>query len=129
MTVYQHITHGEILRHTHHCRIDGAVTVGVVFTHGITGDTGGLFIGFIGLQIHFAHGVENSSLYRLQTVPDIGQSSGYDNAHGVVDIALLHFLVDVHGNDLIHLVVYFTHGFTSIPFIRSPFPHTARFPR
>ena len=129
MTVYQHIAHGEILCHTHHCLIDGAVAVGVVFTHGITSDTGGLFIGFIRLQIHFVHGVENSSLYRLQTVTDIGQCSGYDNAHGVVDVALFHFLVDVYGNDLIHLVVYFTHGFTSIPFIRSPFPHTARFPR
>ena len=115
MTIYQHIAHGEILRHTHHRLINGGITVRVIFTHGIADDTGGFTIALVGVQIHFVHGVQDTALNRLQTVAGIGQCTGNNNAHGIVDVAFLHFLVNIYRNDLVDfsVFIFITHKFTS----------------
>ena len=113
MTVYQHITHGEILRHTHHSLINGGITVGVIFTHGIADDTCGFTIALVGVQIHFVHGIQDTTLNGLQTVAGIGQCTGNNNAHGIVDVAFLHFLVNIYGYDFINFFIFVTHKFTS----------------
>ena len=116
MSIYQHIPHGEILCHTHHCLINRAVTMWVVFPHGIPDDTRRFFIGLVWLQIHFVHGIEYTTLYRFQAVPHIGQRTRDNDAHGIVDITFFHFVIDVYVYNLIHFVVAFTHGFTSVLF-------------
>ena len=124
MTVYQHITHGEILRHTYHGLINGGIPVGVIFTHGIADDTGGFTIALVGVQIHFVHGIQDTTLHGLQAVTGIGQCTGNNYTHGIVDIAFLHFLVDVYRNDLVDLSVFIfiTHKFTSFFLGRCPKP-------
>ena len=82
----------EILAHDYQCLIDGTVAVGVIFTHGITYDTGTFTVGTVVTDPQFVHIVESSALYRLQAVSDIRQGSGNDNAHGIVDERFLHLL-------------------------------------
>ena len=113
MTIHQHITHGEILRHTHHGLINGGITVGVIFTHGIADDTGGFTIALVRVQIHFVHGIQDTTLNGLQAVAGIGQCTGNDHAHGIVDVAFLHFLVNIYGYDFINFFIFVTHKFTS----------------
>ena len=76
----------EILAHDYQCLIDGTVAVGVIFTHGITYDTGTFTVGAVVTDPQFVHIVESSAL------SDIRQGSGNDNAHGIVDERFLHLL-------------------------------------
>ena len=80
----------EILGHHDQGVIDGAVTVGMVFTHGIADDPGRFPVGPVGPDAQLVHGIQGPSLDRLQAVPDIRQGPGHDNAHGIVDVGLLH---------------------------------------
>ncbi|GCM19095.1 hypothetical protein ExPCM16_00538 [Escherichia coli] len=47
LTVYQHVTQREWLRHTDDRVINRRVTMGMVFTDYVTNDTGRFFIGFV----------------------------------------------------------------------------------
>src|SRR3546814_4968010 len=38
-------------------------------------------------------------MYRLQAVPDIGQSARYNDRHRVVDVCRFHLVFDVDGDD------------------------------
>ena len=75
----------------------------VIFTHDFTNDTGRFFVRFIRRYPQLAHAVKNSSVYRLQTVAHVRQGAADDNAHGVVDIRLLHFVMDLM---LQHLLIF-----------------------
>ena len=72
--------------------VNRAVTVWMVFTHGVTDDTCTLTMWLVRSQSQLLHGVEDTSLHRLQAVPDIRQGTGNDNAHGVVAVGITHFL-------------------------------------
>ena len=55
----------EILAHHNQRFIDGAVSVGMVFTHGIADDTGTFTVGAVTADAQLMHIVESSSLYRF----------------------------------------------------------------
>ena len=76
----------EILRHDHQRLIDGAVPVGMVFTHGISHDTGAFAVWFVIADAQLVHVIESAPLDRLEPVPYIRQGAGDDHAHGVIDI-------------------------------------------
>ena len=76
----------KLLLHDHQRFIDGAVSVGMIFTHGITHDSRGLSVRPVRPQPQLFHGVEHSPLHRLQTVSHIRQRSLTDDAHGIIDI-------------------------------------------
>ena len=65
MTVHQHGALLEILGHHHQGFIDGTVPVGVVFTHGITHDTGTFPVGAVIFKPQLMHVVESPPLHRL----------------------------------------------------------------
>ena len=65
MTIHQHIAHGPVLGHIYQSSVNGGIAVGVIFTHGITDDTGALSVGLVGAVVQLHHGVQNSSLHRL----------------------------------------------------------------
>ena len=94
MSVNQRITHGEILSHTHHGVVDGTVSVGMIFTHDFTDDSGRFFIGFIRRDSKLRHSIENSSVHRLHTIPHIRKRSPDNDTHGVVDVGILHLVMD-----------------------------------
>ena len=95
MSVNQHIAHIEILRHMDHRFIDGGITMGMIFTHGIAHDTGGFTIRTGRIKMQFAHGIEDTALNRFQTVSDIRQRTRDDDTHRIVDIAFPHELLKV----------------------------------
>ena len=82
----------EILGHDYKSLVYGAVSMGMVFTHGIAHDTGALSIRPVIADAQLVHIVKRPPLHRLQTVPHIRQRPGDDDAHGVIDEGLLHLL-------------------------------------
>ena len=75
MSVNQRISCGPFLSHIDQRTIDGAVTVRMIFTHGITDNTRTFSVWLVRTIIQLDHRVQNSALYRLQTVSYIRQSS------------------------------------------------------
>ncbi len=67
----------------------------MVFTHDFTDDTGGFFVWLVRRNAELAHSVKDSSVNRFQAVPCIRKSSCNDYAHSVIDIGVLHFIVDL----------------------------------
>ena len=65
VTVYQRVSGGPLLGHINQSAVNGAVSVGMVFTHGIADDTGTFPMGFIRAVIQLYHGIEDSPLNRL----------------------------------------------------------------
>ncbi|GFI50255.1 hypothetical protein IMSAGC020_01461 [Lachnospiraceae bacterium] len=76
----------ELLSHYNKGFVDGAVAVGMVFTHGISHDTGAFTVGPVIPYPQLMHIVECTPLHRLKPVPDIRQGAGYDHAHGIIYI-------------------------------------------
>ena len=86
MSVYQCAALLEFLCHNYKGIINGAVSMRMIFTHGISNDTGTFTVRAVVADTELIHIVKGTALYRLQSVTYIRQCSGNDNAHGVVDI-------------------------------------------
>ena len=96
VAVCQHIAHGEILRHADNRIIHGAIAVRMIFTQNLAHDTGGLLVWLAGGHACLLHSVQYSSMNRLQSITDIWQSSGNDYAHGIINIGITHFLLQIY---------------------------------
>ena len=75
MTVYQSLSLLKVLCHNHQGIIDGTVAMWMIFTHGITYDTGAFSIRPVIADTQFIHIIQGSSLYRFQSVTNIRQCS------------------------------------------------------
>ena len=87
------------LRHPHQRVVNRLVAVRMVFTHDVSDDPGGFFIGLIGRIPAFAHSVENAAVDGLEAVAHIGQSPADDHAHRVIEIGLPHLLFEGDGGN------------------------------
>ena len=122
VTVHQHIAHGKVLRQTHQRVIHRGVAMGMVPAQHVAHAGSGLFKGLVRGQIVLVHGVQNTPVHRLQTVPHIRQGAAHNDTHGVFDIGVLHlrhqrrlhnFLIRV--TNLLRIVLgLFTHFFSSL---------------
>ena len=92
MAVYQGQSLFKLLRHHDQRVIDGTVAMGMIFTHCVAHDAGALSVRTVRPDPEFIHIVECPALHRLEAVPHIRQSPGYDYTHGIVYISLLHQL-------------------------------------
>ena len=90
VTVHQRQAFFKLLAHNHQRLIDGAVPMRMVFTHGVSHDTGAFPVRPVAADPQLVHIVEGTPLHRLQSVPHIRQSPGHDDAHGIIDIRFLH---------------------------------------
>ena len=107
VTIHQWITCGPVLCHVYQGTIDGTVSMWMIFTHCITDNTRTFTMRFIRSVVQFDHGVENSALYRFQSVSDIRKRSGCDYAHGIINVGFLHGFFQIHVMNLIkYLVVH-----------------------
>ncbi len=97
LAVHQRIAQGEILRQTDHGIVDGGVAVGVVRAQHRTDGIRRLAVGMAGVVAALVHGVQNAAVDRLQTVAHIGQGTGHDDRHGVVQKRRLDLFLDVAG--------------------------------
>ncbi|SAD91571.1 Uncharacterised protein [Enterobacter cloacae] len=57
LTIYQHVTQREGLRHTDNGVVHREITMRMVFTDYVTNDTGRFFVGFIPVIAQYVHGV------------------------------------------------------------------------
>ena len=82
----------------------------MVFTHGIADNTRRFTIGLIRGHTQFAHRIQNTPLYRLQSIAYIRQCPRHDNAHGIVDVAVPHGLFQINHLNLVDSIRVFTYN-------------------
>jgi len=82
---------GEVLGQPNHCIVE-RFSVGVVFAEDLTNSPGRLLVRPVGLKAKIAHGIKDAAVNRFQSVANIGKSPVYDDAHGVIDVGLLHLV-------------------------------------
>ena len=88
--------------------------MGVVLSQHLAHYGGRLAVACVVEHAHVVHGIKYAALYRLQTIPDIGQRARHDDRHGIVDIGCLHSSFDVNARDffvfrnhLLYILLYF----------------------
>jgi hypothetical protein len=79
----------------------------MVFAHDFTHDTGRFFGGAVGAQPHIVHTVQDTAVNGFQAVAGIRQGTRYDDGHSVIEIRLLHLLVDINGMNQTKFHVFF----------------------
>ena len=99
LSVHHGIAQGEILCHADHRVVDGRIPVRVVLTEYFPDHARALLVGRTGAHALLVHGVEDATVYRLESIPYIGQRSADNHRHGIVDVGGLHFLLDVDRDD------------------------------
>ena len=106
VTVYQWISRRPVLCHIYKSSIDRAVSMRVIFTHGITNDTGTFTMRLIRTVVQLYHGIQYPSLYRFQTISDVRKGTGGNNTHGIIYIRFFHGLLQIHLMDFIKNIVF-----------------------
>ena len=96
LAIHQSVSHGPFLCHTHQGKIYRAVTMGVILTEYFTHDTRTFLIRSAVQIAHLFHSKKDASVYRFESVSNIGQCTCYDYAHRVVDVALPHLVLNVN---------------------------------
>src|SRR3989338_2200079 len=90
LTIDQGISHGEILGHPYHRLVYSGISMRMIATEDISDDHG-RFAEFGGKsQAFFVHGEENTTVYGLESITNIGKSPIGDHGHGVVKKRLAH---------------------------------------
>ena len=74
--------------------------MGVILTHDITYNAGGLAVGLVMGITLFVHRIQDAPVDWFQAITDIGQGATDDHAHGVIEIRILHFLFDGNRADI-----------------------------
>ena len=142
VTVYERVSHGKILSKSYHSVIYGCISVRMISTYNITYGCSRFKERLINGKVFFIHRIEYSSVYGLQTVSDIRQSSAHDYAHCIIYEGFLHsfFYIYIY-NRLIFKMLFkmrlfvifvFCHIYASvwvlyILFIYQDLLHTAHF--
>ena len=121
LAVHQRVAHVEVLGHAHQRRVDHRLAVGVVVPGGVAADLGALPVRPIGSEVEVVHRDEDAALRGLQPVPSIGKRPRHDHAHGVIEVGVLHLLLDLH-----RLHVSDFHKATSTTIALSPRPSGAK---
>ena len=101
LPVHQHVSHGKRLRHADDGVVDGSIAVGVVLTDDVTHHAGGFLVGLVPVIAEFVHRVQDTPVNRLEPVPYIGKRPPDNHAHGVVEVGLLHLLLEVDRQDFL----------------------------
>ena len=99
VAVDQRVAERELLDHAGQRLVDGRVAVGVVGPHDLAHDLGALAVRPVGTLPVVEHGVEDPAVHRLEPVAHVGQRTGDDDRHGVLEERALHLLLDLDGLD------------------------------
>ena len=92
----------EVLSKPYESVVNRDVAVGVIFAENVADDKRALSERLVAGQIKFAHAVKDTAVYGFQTVPDVGNRTGYVDRHCVGDERFFHFLVKVDFDDFRH---------------------------
>ena len=96
VAVNEHIAHGEILRETHKGVVNGRVAVRMVAPQHAAHGIRALAVGLAGREVILIHGVEDSSVHRLEPVAHVGQRTLHNDRHGVGQKGFFNFLFQVY---------------------------------
>ena len=86
--------------------------MGVIATQHGTDGIRTLVVRLIRCQSLFEHGVEDTPVYRFQTVPHVRQGTGNDDRHGVLQERVLHLPTNFDGGNFLFSVgkeIFFFH--------------------
>ena len=95
LPVHQHVAQGEGLRHAHDGVVHRGIPVGVVLADYIAYDARRFLVGLVPVVAEFTHRVERAPMHRLESVTHIRQGPTHDHAHGVIEIGLLHLVLEI----------------------------------
>ena len=103
LAIDEDFSHGPRLCHVDQGRINGAITMGMVLTHGITYNTGTLEVGFVRAEAQVVvHRIEKATLGRFEAIACIGQGTRNDDGHRVVQEGLRHLVGHIdRGNTIV----------------------------
>ena len=102
LAVDERVAHAEILREARHRVVNSRVAVRVVLTHRLADNTRRLLERLVVAHAELHHSVEYAALHGLQTVARVGQRAAHDDAHRVVEIALLDFFFERQSYDFVY---------------------------
>ncbi len=71
--------------------------MGVVVTHDVSGDLGGLGVLLVELEAHLLHAVEDAAVDGLEAVTNVGEGAADDDRHGVVEVRPAHLVFNIDG--------------------------------
>ena len=108
LTFNEDFSHGPWLGHVDQSRIDSTITMGVILTHGITNNTRTFEMGFVRPKAQvIVHRIQQTPLGRLQAITGIGQGTGNDDGHRIVQEGLRHFVGDIdRGNVVVSRIAH-----------------------
>ena len=92
VTVHHRIAKRKILRETNHSVIYGSVTVGVILTEHFSDGVRAFAVRLVRGVARIVHRIDDTSVYRLKTVPYVRQRTRNNDRHRVVKERGAHFL-------------------------------------
>ena len=95
LAIDHRVAQGEGLREADHGVVDGGVAVGMVVTHDVADDLGGLGVLLVELEAHLLHAVEDAAVDGLEAVAYVGQGAADDDRHGVVEVRPAHLFLNI----------------------------------
>ena len=101
LPVDQRVAQRPRLRHPHQGVVDRRVAVRVVVAHRLGNGACGFRVSAVRPEPGVEHRVEHAAVHRLEAVAHLRQSAADDHAHGVVDVAALHLVLDVYRFDAV----------------------------
>ena len=114
VTVYQRVTQGKILCQTHQRIVNRSVAVRMVLTQHVTDRVSALTELSLRVQSVSVHGVQDTSVDRFESVSDIRQRTAGNDRHGVIQIRILHLLLNILLNQVFTRCVHLA-SFLSAP--------------
>ena len=123
------ITHSPRLCQTHHCIIHRQVAVWVELTEHISDNTSRLTGWFVVVEVQLrVHIEKDSTMNRFQTISNIGQCTRYDDRHRVVDVGLLHVVLDIDSLNTTNrsYFLFFNHSFYYLSLLFVPYINTRK---
>ena len=106
LAVDQRVAHVPLLSHAYQSAVYRAVAMGVVLTQHLTHDTGALLVRLIVYVIQALHSIQDATMDGFESVAHVGQCTGHDYRHRVVDIRFPHFMLNVYFNNSVFCVLH-----------------------
>ena len=68
----------------------------VILTNDVTHNTSRFFVRLVPGVAHFIHGIEHTTVNRLQTIPDVRKGAADYDTHCIVHVGLTHFVFNIY---------------------------------
>src|SRR5690606_14533063 len=73
----------------------------VVLADHVADDARRLVVGLVAVRAELVHRVQDAPMDRLEAVADVGERAAHDHAHGVIEVAAAHLVLEVDRDDFL----------------------------